>query len=135
MKTINLPMQFFSRIFIAISLLVFAAPFCCAANESWPSTVVKIEDLRTTSEFEIRIPAIVVKGKVTGPAIIRAHVATDGAVVRTALLSSCGNADLDEASLRAIRAMRFDPYLVNGEPTDVSLVLPVHIPKNFGRSR
>lgn len=48
-------------------------------------------------------------------------------------LSSCGNPDLDEASLPGMREMKFEPYTVDDEPTAVSLVVPIHIPRNWGR--
>jgi len=104
-----------------------------ASTEDWPPKVVKFEELRATKKFRLFVPEIVVKGRVSGPSIIKAHIAIDGSVARTALISSCGNPGLDEASLHAIREMQFEPYIENDEPTDVSLVVPIHIPKNWGR--
>jgi TonB family protein len=104
-----------------------------ATSDDWPSTKVKYEDLHPLTRFKLLVPYIVVKGRVSGPSIIKAHISSEGAVVRTALLSSCGNSDLDEAAMHAMREMRFEPYEADGEPTDVSLLLPIHIPKNFGR--
>jgi len=104
-----------------------------ATAEDWPSTKIKYEDLQPLTRFKLLVPYIVVKGRVSGPSVIKAHISSEGAVVRTALLSSCGNSDLDEAALHAMREMRFEPHQEDGQPTDVSLLLPVYIPKNWGR--
>ncbi|GAB1389045.1 MAG: hypothetical protein AMXMBFR78_36430 [Rubrivivax sp.] len=103
-------------------------------NESWPQTVVALEDLRPLTRFELRVGRLVSKGKVKGPAVLRAHIDEAGSVLRVAVLESCGNGDLDEAALHALRAMHFEPYGSAGAPTAVTLVLPVHVPKRFGRS-
>ncbi|WP_430962579.1 energy transducer TonB [Rhodoferax potami] len=82
----------------------------------------------------MRVPGVVTKGSVTGPAILRVHISAEGTVLRTVLMESCGNTDLDEASLHAMRVMRFSPYTVDGVPVDVTLAVPMHIPKRLGRS-
>jgi TonB family protein len=104
-----------------------------ASADDWPTKIVKLEELRATTKFRLFVPEIVVKGRVTGPSILKVHVAADGLVARTALLSSCGNSDLDEASLHGMREMKFEPYIVDEGPTDVSLIVPIYIPKNWGR--
>jgi TonB family protein len=113
--------------------LLISSSVAKASADDWPPKIVKLEELRATTKFKLFVPEIVIKGRVTGPSILKVHVAADGSVARTALLSSCGNSDLDEASLHGMREMRFEPYTVDDEPTDVSLVVPIHIPKNWGR--
>jgi TonB family protein len=105
------------------------------ASSAWPETVVKIEDLRPLTPFELKIPGVVSKGRVTGPSILKAHVTREGTVSRVILLESCGNPDLDESSIRALRAMRFKPLTFGGTPVEATLALPVHVPARFGRSR
>ena len=105
-----------------------------AAQSTWPGTVVKIEDLRPLTQFKLRVPGLVAQGKVTSPSILRAHIALEGTAAQVSLLESCGNPDLDEASIHALRAMRFKPHLSAGTPTEATLVLPVHVPTRFGRS-
>jgi len=122
--------SFLATLFLVV---LYALSGSTAAAEEWPQKLVNFEELRATTKFRLFVPEIVVKGRVSGPSIIKAHVAANGSVVRTALISSCGNPDLDEASLHGMREMRFEPYTVNEEPTDVSLVVPIHIPKNWGR--
>ncbi|WP_066710725.1 energy transducer TonB [Curvibacter delicatus] len=104
------------------------------ASSDWPAKIVRIENLRPVTPFKIRVAGIVAKGTVVGPVTLRAHVDTEGTVIKTTLLSSCGNPDLDESALHAMRSMRFKPYIANGIPTEVTLVVPVHIPKRLGRS-
>ncbi len=104
------------------------------ASTEWPERVVGIEVLRPLTRFSLRVPGIVVKGRVTGPAILRAHVTTTGTVARVALYESSGNSDLDEAALHGMRDMRFKPYTFGSIPTEVTLVVPIHVPKQLGRS-
>ena len=119
---------------LLVALSVPAPASASDESEPWPQTVVALEDLRPLTRFELRVRRLVAKGKVKGPAVLRAHIDEAGSVLRAAVLESCGNGDLDEAALHALRAMRFEPYGGAGTPTAVTLVLPVHVPKRFGRS-
>lgn len=118
--------------FIAICTASIASAM--ASTQDWPSLMVKLEALRALTPYELKVPRLVAKGEVRGPAVLRVHVASDGSVVRIELLASCGNADLDEASVHAMREMRFAPYVVDSTPTEVTLLVPVHVPKRFGRT-
>jgi len=124
---------------IAATVLLFTWNLgISAASEpmtsDWPAKIVAVESLRPITQYRIKVAGIVTKGPIVGPATLRAHVDTEGIVVRTVLLSSCGNPDLDEAALHAMRNMRFKPYAINGVPTEVTLIVPVHIPKRIGRT-
>ncbi len=102
---------------------------------AWPDKVVTLEELRPLTNFSLKIPGIVVKGQVRGPSVLRVHVDASGEVAKIALLESCGNGDLDESAMRAMRRMKFARYTVGEVPVEVSLVVPIHVPKNLGRSR
>ena len=114
-------------------VLLTSAASASEIAQDWPSKVVKIEELHALTPFEFKAPALVAKGEVRGPSILRVYVAENGSVARISLLASCGNADLDEASIHAMREMKFNPFLVNSTPTAVTLLVPVHVPKRFGR--
>ncbi|MBT3068315.1 energy transducer TonB [Rhodoferax sp. U11-2br] len=120
----------------ALSLTGLSCPAAAAesAGPAWPTAVVKFEDLRPLTHFKLQVPGLVAKGRVTGPAILQAHINAEGTVAKTALLASCGNPDLDEASLHAMRAMQFQPYTLDGAPIEVTLVVPIHVPARLGRS-
>ena len=105
------------------------------APPAWPAKVVTFEELRPLTALKLKVPGLVEKGRVIGPSSLRVHVDSSGTVVKAALLESCGNGDLDEAAIHAMRAMKFSPYTTAGVPTEVTLVVPVHVPKNLGRSR
>lgn len=124
---------------VVSALVLASASHLVIAQESlqllWPAIIVKLEDLRPLSDFTLRVPDVVSKGRVTGPAILRAHITTEGSVAKVALLESCGNGDLDEASMHAMRAMQFKPHTFDGIPTEVTLIAPVHVPSRWGRSR
>jgi len=121
------------------TVLSFTSLSCTAAaadsaGPAWPTAVVKFEDLRPLTHFKLQVPGLVAKGRVTGPAILQAHINAEGTVAKTALLASCGNPDLDEASLHAMRVMQFQPYTLDGTPSEVTLVVPIHVPARLGRS-
>lgn len=121
------------------TVLSFTSLSCTAAaaesaGPAWPTAVVKFEDLRPLTHFKLQVPGLVAKGRVTGPAILQAHINAEGTVAKTALLASCGNPDLDEASLHAMRVMQFQPYTLDGAPSEVTLVVPIHVPARLGRS-
>jgi len=120
----------------ALSLTGLSCPAAAAesAEPAWPTAVVKFEDLSPLTHFKLLVPGLVAKGQVTGPAILQAHISAEGMVTRTALLASCGNPDLDEASLHAMRVMQFQPYTLDGAPSEVTLVVPIHVPTRLGRS-
>lgn len=119
-----------------LSLAGVSCPVTAAetAGADWPTAVVKFEDLRPVTHFKLQVPGLVSQGRVTGPAILQAHINAEGAVARTVLLASCGNPDLDEASLHAMRVMQFQPYILDGTPSEVTLVVPIHVPARLGRS-
>ncbi len=102
---------------------------------TWPDKLVAYEDLRALTPFRMKVPGVVVHGGVRGPSTLRVHVDPQGAVVKALLLQSCGNADLDSAAVRGMQEMKFSPYRSEGVPVDVSLVVPIHVPKQLGRSR
>ena len=129
----NLP----HRLLIATTLVFTLAGPARAAEDvepAWPTKVVKIEQLRQLNSVTLKVPGLVVKGAVKGPAVLRVHVNEAGKVAKTGLLESCGNADLDEAAMHTAREMEFKPYTMAGVPTEVTLVLPMHVPKRFGRT-
>ena len=117
------------------AVLVSVASATEKLSSDWPETVVTIAQLRPLAAFRLEVPAFVARGAVRGPASLRAHVDAAGRVVKVDLLESCGNPDLDTAAIQAMRAMAFAPYTAENGATDVSLVVPVHVPKRFGRSR
>jgi TonB family protein len=119
---------------LALTLAGAASSTETVQRPDWPDTVVSIESLRTLTPFKLTAPRLVTRGTVRGPSIVRAHVDSGGAVLKVMLVESCGNPDLDEAVLRSLRAVRFAPYTHGGVPTEVSLVVPVHVPKHLGRS-
>lgn len=116
------------------ALTLFSHQRAQAQTEAWPDTVVRVEELRALKPFLLRVPRVPVKGEVAGPAVVKAHIDETGHVARVALLDTSGNPSVDEAAMRSVRDMRFQPYTVGGQPTPATLVLPVHVPKQYGRS-
>jgi len=121
------------RTLCLLGALLTSATSASEIAQDWPSKVVKLEELHALTPFEFKAPTLVTKGQVRGPSILRVHVTENGSVARITLLASCGNADLDEASIHAMREMKFTPFMLNSTPTEVTLVVPVHVPKRFGR--
>lgn len=103
-------------------------------SSPWPEKVIALEQLEPLTRYQFRVRGLVTKGKVIGPAVIRAHVDPNGVVLRTALHTSCGNSDLDESALHGMREMRFKPYIAGGSPIPVTLIAPIHVPAKLGKS-
>jgi len=103
-------------------------------SSEWPETVVSIKDVRPVEPIRINIQGNITKGKISGPVVIRLHINSDGEVVKARLMKTCGNADLDEIALHATRHTKFSPYEEAGTSKEVTLILPISIPKKYGRS-
>ena len=127
------------RLFFLCLASAFAACSACgvaaarAGEPGWPEKVVALEELQPLTPFRLKVRRVISKGPVQGPSVVKAHIDEAGAVQRVALVTSCGNGEIDEAAILALRDMRFQPYLGSGVPTAVTLLLPVHIPKAWGR--
>jgi TonB family protein len=113
---------------------VLADPSTEGSSSSWPVKVIALEQLESLTPYQLKVRRMVTKGKVTGPAVVRAHVDLTGAVLRAVLHTSCGNADLDEAAILGMKEMRFKPFLDGGSPIPVTLLAPIHVPARLGRS-
>ncbi|HCE27834.1 MAG TPA: hypothetical protein DET46_02745 [Comamonadaceae bacterium] len=98
------------------------------AEDNWPSRTVTIEEMKILTPVHLFVPKVRAQGKIRGPVVLRIHVDASGAVRRTVLIGSCGSPAHDEAALKSMRLVRFAPKLIDGEATDVSLVVPFHLP-------
>jgi TonB family protein len=113
---------------LIFSLLLCIASLPLAAAGAWPEQVVRIEQMEMLTPVNISVPKLRPKGEVRAPVAVRVHVNARGAVERVALIESCGSAAHDEAALRALRDVKFQPYVVDGRPIDVTLVVTLHLP-------
>lgn len=80
--------------------------------------------------MRISVPTMRPKGEVRGQVVLRVHVDAAGEARRVVLLESCGSPAHDEAALHAMRAAKFAPHLVDGTPADVTVVVPLHLPRS-----
>ncbi|TDM08384.1 MAG: hypothetical protein C4K60_02710 [Ideonella sp. MAG2] len=96
---------------------------------AWPERITRIEDMPLQTRLHLSIPSLRVKGDVQRELIVKLLVDERGAVVRGTVLQSCGNTDVDEAVLHALREARFQPFVEDGVAQAVSLVMPLHLPK------
>lgn len=114
-----------------------AGPATVTAQEpasQWPAKVVRMEDLKPLTPFHLTVNSLITKGKVIGPTSLRVHVTRSGEVEKISLIQSCGNSELDENVILAMRRMKFAPYLQDGTAVEVTLAVPVHVPKELGRT-
>lgn len=98
------------------------------AGYAWPERIVTIEEMQLVVPIRISVPKSRPKGEVQGPTVLRVHVDPEGVVRRAVLLETCGSSAHDEAALHSMRSVRFKPHLVENTPTDVTLVVPLHLP-------
>lgn len=113
---------------LIFSLLLCISSLPLAAAGAWPEQVVRIEQMELLTPISISVPKLRPRGEVRAPVAVRVHVNARRAVERVALIESCGSPAHDEAALRALRDVKFQPYVVDGRPIDVTLVVPLHLP-------
>jgi TonB family protein len=63
-------------------------------------------------------PEIAIQQHIEGTAVVLVTIGADGALISATIAVSSGNANLDEAALKAARASLYTPYLANGVPTE-----------------
>ncbi|QNP40627.1 energy transducer TonB [Lysobacter solisilvae (ex Woo and Kim 2020)] len=63
--------------------------------------------------------------QVGGTALLNVALAANGYAVKVEIVSSSGNATLDEAAVAAVREWKFRPATVRGQPTTSKLQVPV----------
>jgi len=66
-------------------------------------------------------PPLAVQARVSGMVILEAQVGTDGRVRSVRVLR--GIPLLDEAAIEAVKQRRYQPLLLNGEPTEFILTM------------
>ncbi|WP_298928645.1 energy transducer TonB [uncultured Ramlibacter sp.] len=114
---------------VLVLALLGLAPLA-RAEAGWPEKIVTIEDLVPLTRMQFRVVRNrreAEKGLV-GPAVLRAHLDAQGLVRRVVLVQSCGSPAFDKSAMDAMLAMRFEPKLVEGQPSEVTLVVPLHFP-------
>ncbi|AMO25103.1 hypothetical protein UC35_22570 [Ramlibacter tataouinensis] len=77
--------------------------------------------MRLSVHYKIR------DGAPSGTTMVKLHVDKNGQTRNVALLESSGKPNLDEAVINSAWGGTFQPYLVNGEPTEVTVVVPFHL--------
>lgn len=110
-----------------VACLLFLG-FAAQAEGNWPPITVTIEEMRILTPIRFSVPKVRAQGKIRGPVVLRVHVDASGAVRRTVVIGSCGSPAHDAAALKSMHSVRFVPKLIDGEATDVSLVVPFHLP-------
>ena len=114
-----------------IAFLILALSSCALlahADTEWPPRLVKVEEMKMLTPMRISVPKSRPQGTVRGPVVLRVHVDAHGKVQRTALVESSGSSAHDEAALHSMRSTRFAPKVIDGQPVDVTLVIPLHYP-------
>jgi len=105
-----------------------SAALAWAGDAAWPAAVARIEEMKLLTPLRISVPKVRERGDVKGPAVLKVHVDENGQVRRAVLMESSGSPVHDEAALHAVRAAKFSPKEIDGAPTPVTLVLPLHLP-------
>lgn len=94
----------------------------------WPEQEATVEEMRMTEPLRLRVPQVRDRGNVQGPIVLKLHVDAEGRVQRAILFKGCGSPSHDMAAIDAIRRMHFTPKLVDGQPVDATLILPLRVP-------
>lgn len=112
---------------LASCLLAAALP-SAAAEDGYPATVATIEQMRMVKPMAISFPrTTTMKSKEMRTVVIVSHVDKEGRVVKSKIQQPSGAHHVDEAALLGMRSARFQPYSPDGEPVEVSVVIPMHL--------
>lgn len=100
------------------------------AADPYPALVVTFEQVKLDpGRLEMKLPRVTTRrSRDIRTVILLLHLARDGTVVRAKVEQSSGAPHVDERALLTMREARFLPYEVDGQPQEVSLILPVHLP-------
>jgi TonB family protein len=118
---------------LAIAALLFGVlgmEGCASSSEAdaWPPRIVSSNQLRLAEPLQLRMPRRNTNDPVpNGTAVLRLHVDERGAVRKTLLVSSSGNAVLDGAAAQALVGARFVPYREAGAAIPVTTLMPINV--------
>jgi len=99
-----------------------------ATPQSGQPQRVSPTQLRLAEPLRIKMPRRNMNDPMpNGTAILRLHVDELGAVRRTSIASSSGNAVLDSAAAQAMSGARFVPYREAGVAVAVTTLMPMNI--------
>lgn len=102
-----------------------------AAESAYPAAVATMEQMRLAKPINISFPlSTTMKSKEIRTVVIVSHVGKDGRVVKSKIHQASGAHHVDEAVLLGMRDVRFIPYAPEGEPAEVSVVIPMHLARD-----
>ncbi len=116
-----------AAVLLAAAMALLAG--CATTNtEPWPAKVVSVDRMKLL--MPIRLQYIHTSKEKSGllTTVLVAHVDAQGQVVRSRVEESSGHARVDEAAKIALLDARFAPYVVDGTPQAVTVVMPMHVP-------
>jgi TonB family protein len=85
---------------------------------------VKVGDLTIASKVQPGYPAEAKKDRLSGTVTLTAIIGKDGAVENIKVTKSL-RADCDQSAIDAVKQWRYQPYLLNGEPTEVETTIHI----------
>lgn len=124
---LNMPIQASLGILIGAAALALVACASSPNGYSWPATVVTVEQVRPVKPMRLLINYKIIKGVPVGTTMLRIHVNETGSTQNVGILESSGHPNLDEAAINSAWDAKYHPYVVDGRPVDVTLVMPVHL--------
>lgn len=106
----------------ALALRMDVSP-AVAQSEAPKKLKVKIGALKIVSQVQPVYPAEAKKARIEGSVILDVSINKEG--VPTNIGVQSGPAELQRSAIDAVRQWRWEPYLLNGEPTDVETTITV----------
>lgn len=103
----------------------------CASNTStssadaWPALTVPIEQVRPVEPMRLAVNYKVMEGVPRGVTILRIHVDEHGQTRNVGLLQASGHPNLDEAAMKSAWGAVYQPYIKDGQPVPVTVVVPM----------
>lgn len=96
------------------------------SGDDWPPIVVGIDQLKAIERMTATMYLKPTEKFPSGTTSLQVHIDELGRVRQVRVFESSGNALLDEAAVKAMRASRFTPYVAQGQPVAVTAMAPMH---------
>lgn len=118
----------FTTCVAAVLLAVTLAGCATPSTGPWPAKLVSSDEMKPLTPIRMRFIHTSEEKSGLLTTVLVVHVDADGRAVRSRVEQSSGHPRVDEAAKIALLDARFAPYVVDGTPQAVSVVMPMHVP-------
>ncbi len=117
----------FHWVALSVNLCMAGCGTSASSAADWPELAVPIEAVRPLTPMHLSFFYKVNEGVPRGTTILRIHVDELGHTRRVGLVQGSGHPGLDEGAMKSAWNVNYQPYLKDGQPVPVTVVVPMHL--------